>query len=128
MYFRLLDKGEKKTFNCHANNESGSAIIVRRNVRQLAFDRDLSDQETTWYLSQLLDDVIWRFKVNFAVLFSCSGKEVMSIRAGSLQCDLIDRLSRRPLKVRELVYNRFNLFECFQHGSDVCCGYAQEIE
>jgi hypothetical protein len=100
VYFRVLDKAEKKTFKCHANNENGIAGFFRGSVQQLVFEHDLCNQEKTWYLSQLLEDVIWRFKVNFPVLFSCSGKELMSVRASLLKdpsnmTSLIDSLADR---------------------------------
>ncbi len=81
VYFSLNDEmcpREEKLFLC--SSPSGiMAKVARSKLEQVSYD-SLEGEEKSWYLERLLEDVISRFKLNFPVLFACSGKDMIETK------------------------------------------------
>jgi hypothetical protein len=82
VYFSLSHKRDKKLWICPSRTMEGlvGSLIVERNHLQHVQFEALSIDERVWYLSQLESDILQRFRVNFAVLFSRIGCDMIDAR------------------------------------------------
>jgi hypothetical protein len=86
VYFSLNEEmcqRENRLFLCLSPN--GVTKVARSKLEQVSYEL-LEEDEKPWYLERLLEDVISRFRVNFPVLFACSGKDMMDAKA-AVQAD-----------------------------------------
>ncbi len=116
-----------KLFKCHSYDKVGTIFVLRENVQQLDYENNLTEEEKKWYLERLLDDVIFRFKVNYPVLFSNAGKDLMSVRTSLLENpsdvdSLIESLAERI--ENEKLYAKVSPFLNVSNNMALMCAAA----
>jgi hypothetical protein len=109
LYFSLSNEKEGVLWSCPAreereNDEHPLAVVqqkvnVHRNAVQYVSFSELVEEERTWYLEQLFLDILFRFDVNFSVLFANRGCELLDVKSALLEINpdmssIIDRMAR----------------------------------
>ncbi len=82
VYFALNEeivKQNGKELVCPSHDDKGSLMVARRVLSQMDYG-SLAVGEQQWYHNQLLNDIVLRFKVNFPVLFSNFGVDMIQTR------------------------------------------------
>lgn len=88
VYFGLLQERNKQLWVCEARNSSNGIVKTmtanRKKLQQVEF-ASLDAEEQAWYLTQLELDIVKRFRINFPVLFSRSGYDMIDARNSLLR-------------------------------------------
>ncbi len=84
LYFGLMNAKEGRMWVCPYQTAGGTVSVDRKQLQMVEYGA-LSEEEQAWFLRYFEIDLFKRFEVNFPVLFSNSGREMIDIRR-----DLID--------------------------------------
>jgi hypothetical protein len=87
IYFALIHERNKKLWISPSRNRDAlvsSHSVERNQLQQVEFDSLVGD-ERAWYLSQLELDILRRFGINFPLLFSRSGCDMIAARASLIE-------------------------------------------
>jgi hypothetical protein len=82
VYFSLnadVVKQTGKQLVCPSRNDEGTVAVARRSLVQAEYG-NLAGEEQQWYLDQLLNDIVLRFKINFPILFANFGVDMIQAR------------------------------------------------
>jgi hypothetical protein len=75
----VSENRKQKQIVCPALNDKGTVMVARHALVRGDFE-SLSDDEQQWYLNQLSNDIVLRFKINFPVLFANFGVDMLQTR------------------------------------------------